>query len=241
MNTRADFFELGLADAAPALPREAETEGAAVSPAAVARDMGEFAREQILRLVRQVFAPGRQGANRQVVFSAVDGGTEAAQVCRHAARALAEQVQASVCLVASPDDDDEPVVHRTRIDNSLDDWSLGKLRRRCRELSENLWRLPQEDFWSDHADDNALRNRWGQLRLEFDYTILEGPPLGTSSDSALLGAAADGVVLLLEANVTRRVAAQKAKEMLQHWNARVLGVVLSERTFPIPERLYHRL
>ena len=57
----------------------------------------------------------------------------------------------------------------------------------------------------------------------------------------MLGNLCDGMVLVLEANSTRRVAAQKVKEKLHAANARLLGVVLSGRTFPIPEAVYRKL
>ena len=51
----------------------------------------------------------------------------------------------------------------------------------------------------------------------------------------------DGVVLILEAHSTRRDTARRIKESLAAANARVLGVVLNNRTYPIPETLYSRL
>jgi len=49
------------------------------------------------------------------------------------------------------------------------------------------------------------------------------------------------MVLVVEANSTRRVAAQKVKERLHAANARLLGTVLSGRTFPIPDMIYKKL
>jgi len=49
------------------------------------------------------------------------------------------------------------------------------------------------------------------------------------------------VVLVLEANATRRVAALSAKEALEAAGVRLLGTVLNDRTFPIPEKLYRKL
>jgi Mrp family chromosome partitioning ATPase len=86
-----------------------------------------------------------------------------------------------------------------------------------------------------------LPGRLRELRLEFDYTILHGPPAALCSDATLLGYLSDGVVLVLEANSTRRAAAQRAVQMLQAANAKLLGSVLSKRTFPIPERIYRNL
>jgi len=51
----------------------------------------------------------------------------------------------------------------------------------------------------------------------------------------------DGVVLILEADRTRRDTARRIKESLAVANAKVLGVVLNNRSYPIPEPLYSRL
>jgi len=86
-----------------------------------------------------------------------------------------------------------------------------------------------------------LRERLNELRRTFDYTILYGPPASLGSEAALLASLCDGMVLVVQANSTRRVTAQKVKEKLQAANARLLGTVLSERTFPIPETIYKKL
>jgi hypothetical protein len=46
---------------------------------------------------------------------------------------------------------------------------------------------------------------------------------------------------VLGAHSTRRATARKIKETLEAAQARILGTVLSERTFPVPERIYRRL
>jgi Mrp family chromosome partitioning ATPase len=61
-----------------------------------------------------------------------------------------------------------------------------------------------------------LPGRLRELRLEFDYTVVHGPPAALCSDTALLGNLSDGVVLVLEANVTRRATRpRKLVQMLQ--------------------------
>jgi len=57
----------------------------------------------------------------------------------------------------------------------------------------------------------------------------------------LIGQLSDGVILGLEAHRTRRIAARITKERLQAANVRLLGVVLNQRTFPIPEGIYRKL
>jgi Mrp family chromosome partitioning ATPase len=56
-----------------------------------------------------------------------------------------------------------------------------------------------------------------------------------------LGSGSDGIVLVLRANSSRRESARKATQDLQNAKARVLGAVLNQRTFPIPESIYKKL
>ena len=117
------------------------------------------------------------------------------------------------------------------------------LRNSSRKISDQLWLVPLKTFLGDEGDLSLpwLRERLAELRLEFDYTVIQAPPAGLYSEAALLGQLSDGMILVLRANSTRRAAAKKVKQMLQATNVRLLGAVLSERTFPIPQKLYKTL
>ena len=80
-----------------------------------------------------------------------------------------------------------------------------------------------------------------RLSKQFSHVIVGAPPLGPDITASVLGRALDGVVLVVEANSTRRISARNAKEMLEAANVRLLGTVLNNRTFPIPEKVYRRL
>jgi Mrp family chromosome partitioning ATPase len=84
--------------------------------------------------------------------------------------------------------------------------------------------------------------RWlEELRNEFEFVVIQGPAAGASSEAALLGQLTDGIILVLDARSTRRAAARMAKETLDAAQCRILGTVLTQRMFPIPERIYRRL
>jgi len=57
----------------------------------------------------------------------------------------------------------------------------------------------------------------------------------------VLGQLADGAVLVLEANATRREVTLKVAADLRAAHIKILGAVLNKRTFAIPEALYRRL
>src|SRR4029453_18701317 len=88
---------------------------------------------------------------------------------------------------------------------------------------------------------DRLRSRIVELRSEFDYVLVDVPPINHYADATLLGQLADGVVLILEANSTRGETTRKDKESLEAASLRLLGAVLNKRTFPIPEFLYRLL
>jgi Mrp family chromosome partitioning ATPase len=57
----------------------------------------------------------------------------------------------------------------------------------------------------------------------------------------LLGQVVDAAILVIEANRTRRLTVRRAKDTLDAAGVLVLGTVLHNRTFPIPEGIYKRL
>ncbi len=208
-------------------------------------DPERFAEEQIRNLVRQVFFPGSQRPARQIVFCSVDE-KDISGICLRVGQALSAQIPGTVCVVEA-DSDALSVASRNGdagrefIFSQRDSHSLHKL---SRPLSGNLCLLPQEAFLGDSGCVTSaawLRARLGELRLEFDYAVLHGPPARLHSEVALLGQLSDGVVLVVEANSTRRATAQSVKRMLQAANVRLLGAVLNQRGFPIPEGIYRKL
>ena len=109
---------------------------------------------------------------------------------------------------------------------------------------DNLWLLSSGSLAPDSAkllNSDRLKARFAELRKEFDFILIDAPPLTRYADAVAFGQMTDGFVLILEANVTRREAAVKVSENLRASGIQVLGAVLNKRTFPIPESLYHKL
>jgi protein-tyrosine kinase len=75
----------------------------------------------------------------------------------------------------------------------------------------------------------------------FDYVILDAPPALKYSETSIIGAKADGVILVLSAGTTRERVAVRAKRELQETGAKIVGMVLNRRKFHIPDWLYARL
>jgi Mrp family chromosome partitioning ATPase len=112
----------------------------------------------------------------------------------------------------------------------------------ARKAKGNLWLLTESSKSRNHrASTTSLYSRLCALRAEFDYSIVESRLAGGSCEAAALGQLTDGIVLVLAAHKTRRAAALRFKETLETARTRILGSVLCERTFPIPDAIYRRL
>ena len=243
MSTFVDLLPQIIDDAPEAGGIEVERE-AYQQPGLAGWNADSFAEQQIRGLVRQVFVPGWPKPAHQVVFSAVDAKTDIRGICMQVGLALAAQVSGTTCLVEANLNGPglEDVVEKNGHD-LIPNQERSAFRDPFRGTSNELWLL-QKDVFQTKIDKSWsgpwLRERLAELRHTYDFTVLYGPPAGTGSEAALLGSLCDGVVLVVEANSTRRVAAQKVKERLHAANARLLGAILSERTFPIPEAIYKK-
>lgn len=73
----------------------------------------------------------------------------------------------------------------------------------------------------------ALERLIDSLREEFQYVVIDSPPVGAVADALILGRGADGVVVVTGAEMVPRAAARHTLERIAASGARVLGVVLN--------------
>jgi Mrp family chromosome partitioning ATPase len=211
-------------------------------------DLDDISREEEIKLVQRIFPVAGQRSPQIVLFSAVQSDAGCASICVRTAMILAARGDGSVCVVDA--NLRSPCLHHYfGIDNS-------------KGLSEAVLEpLPIQDFAQKHAEANLwilpggsaagqlsfpgvydrLSSRMTELRGQFKYVVIHSSPLALDSSSILLSSWTDGVVMVVEAETTRRETARRMKQNLDAANVRVLGVVLNNRTFSIPEALYRRL
>jgi len=210
-------------------------------------DLDRLTEEESLRLVQSLFLANADGP-RVVMFAGVDSGNGCSHVCAQAAESLANNVRGSVCLVdgnlRTPTLPEYfGVTNHHGLTDSLR--NSGAIREFAKKLlPENLWLLSCGSLGADSStliNSGVMKERISELRQEFDYVLIDSPPLNTYSDGVVLGQLSDGLVLVLEANATRREAALKITDGLRSARIKILGAVLNKRTFPIPDYWYHKL
>jgi hypothetical protein len=199
-------------------------------------DQESFAREQIRGLVRQIFFPRTASPVRQVVFSAVDTDTDVRRICRRVGETLALEAASSIAVAG-----EYPKVYEAKPSYERHaEKGASQLRQTATRMGCNLWLVPLDRAGHDCFTSASLRAYLGKLRQEFEYSIVESAA-GASSEAAAMAQLSDGIILVVSAHRTRRAAARMVKSRLESAEARILGTVLSERVFPIPEKVYRRL
>jgi Mrp family chromosome partitioning ATPase len=205
-------------------------------------------REELVKLVQRLFLrPGADGA-RRVVFGGSEPGDGCTWITSRVAEILASQTHGSVCVVDC--DLRAPSLHEQfQVGNhyGLADALGGEapIRQYAQPLSRpNLWlvscgSITESSFELAHSE--RMRRRMADLRSQFTFVIVDAGSFSTSTAPMFLGGLTDGVILVVKANSTRRDATRELKQQLQVSNVPLLGAVLNQRTFPIPEKIYKKL
>jgi capsular exopolysaccharide synthesis family protein len=212
------------------------------------RSASRWASEEALRLVQQIFVLQAQEPPRVVVFAGIDHGNGCSRICASVAETLARNGRGRVCLVEA--NFRSPALpemfgvtnHFGLTEALLRDGPVGNFAKPVPQ--ENLWLLSSGTLAVDSPSllaSDQLRNRADELRLQFDFVIIDAPPLTRYSDAVVLAQLADGLVMVIEANTTRREAAAAVAENLRTAKVPILAAVLNKRTFPIPEKIYSML
>ncbi len=211
-------------------------------------DLEAISREEEIKLVHRIFPAGGQCSPQIVLFSAVEGDAGCASISIRTAEILAGRGDGSVCVVDA-NFQLSCLHHYFGIDNSkgLAEAVLGSL-----PIQDFLQKHPEANLWilpcgaaagqlRFSGVNDRLRSRMMELRGQFKYVVIHSSPLDLDSASILLSRWTDGVVMVVEADTTRRATARRMKQDLEAANVRILGVVLNNRTFSIPEAVYRRL
>ncbi|WP_082677146.1 CpsD/CapB family tyrosine-protein kinase [Bacillus sp. FJAT-29937] len=80
---------------------------------------------------------------------------------------------------------------------------------------------------SELLSSKSMGNVLAAIRKEFDFIIIDTPPVLPVTDAQILANQCDGVILVIDHGKTKFEHAEKAKNLLLNVNAKILGAVLN--------------
>jgi capsular exopolysaccharide synthesis family protein len=108
----------------------------------------------------------------------------------------------------------------------------------------NLWVITAGKPAANPADllgSVLMKGILEECRQRFEFIVIDSAPLTLYAETLALAKQADAAVLVVHSGVTRWEVAASAKNQLQKVNTRLLGVVLNQRKFIIPDWIYKRI
>jgi len=81
---------------------------------------------------------------------------------------------------------------------------------------------------SELIGSNRMKIFLDKLKENYDYVLLDAPPVLLVTDPTVLAPVVDGVILVIQANKTEIEATKRAKEILTNVKANILGAVLNK-------------
>lgn len=86
-----------------------------------------------------------------------------------------------------------------------------------------------------------MENLLKELRDNFDYVILDTPAVMPYADAKILAPLVDGMLLIVKSGRTRREVVQRVESILTGVQSRILGYVLTDVEYHIPEYIHRHL
>lgn len=80
---------------------------------------------------------------------------------------------------------------------------------------------------SELISSNAMKNLIAELDEIYDYVIIDTPPVGIITDAAILSTVADGVLLIVRTEKTKKDVIRNAIGNIKKVNGKILGTVLT--------------
>jgi Mrp family chromosome partitioning ATPase len=131
---------------------------------------------------------------------------------------------------------------------------LLKLPARCVPTNiANLWVLPKsqspngnghkplEPARDSRSDASCGVDVLRTLRAVFAHTLIDCPAIGASHEAAVLAPNVDGVVLVVEADRTKRDQILRVRQTIEMAQGELMALVLNKRRHVVPDWLYRML
>ncbi|GGD76253.1 tyrosine protein kinase [Paenibacillus nasutitermitis] len=80
---------------------------------------------------------------------------------------------------------------------------------------------------SEILGNHRMNSLLEELKEQFDIVLIDTPPILAVTDSLIVSALCDGVIMVVSAGKVDKELVKKAKASLEHVNARIIGAVLN--------------
>jgi Mrp family chromosome partitioning ATPase len=88
---------------------------------------------------------------------------------------------------------------------------------------------------------DSCRQVFRALREQYDFVLIDCPPILEAVESAWLGSAADGMIVVVEARKLKSQIINHGLRLLREQDVSVLGTVLNKRRYDLPKAIYDRV
>ena len=140
----------------------------------------------------------------------------------------------------------KPSLHRkfnVSNEEGLTDVLVGtsKLNNVMKKIDDNLYLLTTGTLPPNPAEiigSNTMENFLEQCKINFDYIILDTPPILPVTDSKLLAIKADATVVVVRSEVSKSKHVSQAFNELEKVNANIIGTILNDVEM-YSEKLYY--
>ena len=128
----------------------------------------------------------------------------------------------------------KPSLHRkfnVSNEEGLTDVLVGtsKLNNVMKKIDDNLYLLTTGTLPPNPAEiigSNTMENFLEQCKINFDYIILDTPPVQAVADAQILSTKVDGTIIVVRAGVTKKEDVHDTVNTLKKVNANIIGTVL---------------
>ncbi|MBI5555453.1 MAG: CpsD/CapB family tyrosine-protein kinase [Elusimicrobia bacterium] len=91
---------------------------------------------------------------------------------------------------------------------------------------------------SELLESRKMKDLLSAMKLQYDFIIIDTPPIIPLTDAAALGINVDGVVMVVQTNRTKKEVVTQAENLLQQAGCNLLGFILTNVEYYIPSYYY---
>ena len=88
---------------------------------------------------------------------------------------------------------------------------------------------------------DKMRQFLADMKAQFDFILIDTPPIIAVTDPGIVGALADGILMTIQAGRTQRGVIRRAAELLEQSQSKIVGHVLTNIEYHLPEYIYRYL